>query len=57
MGALPGFVPTEGLRSDDFEGFFAQRRELLCKLVEKAIAKSVPRDLDDGSAEEDSAHR
>jgi hypothetical protein len=48
-------VPVERLRGDDFDGFFAQRRELLCQLVEKAIAKPVPRDLDAGSAEEDSA--
>lgn len=48
-------VPAERLRGDDFEGFFAQRRELLCRLVEKAMVKAVPRDLDAGSAQEDSA--
>jgi hypothetical protein len=48
-------VPVERIRCDDFDGFFAQRRELLCQLVEKAIGKPVPRDLDAGSAEEDSA--
>lgn len=48
-------VPSDRLRADDFDGFFAGRRELLCQLVEKAMGKSVPRDLDAGSAEEDSS--
>ena len=48
-------VPEADLRSDDFDGFFATRREALCQLVEKAMGKAVPRDLDQGSAEEDSA--
>lgn len=48
-------VPVERIRCDDFEGFFAQRRELLCQLVENAIGKPVVRDLDTGTAEEDSA--
>ena len=48
-------VPPTYLRADDFDGFFAARRELLCELVEKAMGKTVPRDLDHGEAAEDSA--
>lgn len=48
-------IPTLHLRSDDFDGYFAARRESLCQLVEGAIHKSVQRDIDQGSAEEDSA--
>lgn len=48
-------VPADLLRADDFEGYFARRRELLCQLVEKAMGKAVPRDLDAGVAEEDSS--
>ncbi len=48
-------VPESELRADDFDAFFATRREALCQLVEKAMGKSVPRDLDQGSAQEDSA--
>lgn len=47
-------VPETDLRADDFDAFFAARREALCQLVEKAMGKAVPRDLDQGSAEEDS---
>ena len=47
-------VPETDLRADDFDTFFAARREALCQLVEKAMGKAVPRDLDQGSAEEDS---
>lgn len=47
-------VTPELLRSDDFDAFFATRREALCVLVEKAMGKSVPRDIDSGRAEEDS---
>ena len=49
-------VPEADLRADDFDAFFAARREALCQLVEKAMGKAVPRDLEQGSAEEDSAH-
>lgn len=48
-------VPAEQLRVDDFEGFFSERRELLCQLVSDAMNKAVPRDVDEGAAEEDSA--
>lgn len=49
-------VPAEALRIDDFDGYFTKRREALCQLVESAIGKSVQRDIDQGLAEEDSAH-
>ncbi|MFL6162356.1 MAG: DUF262 domain-containing protein [Jatrophihabitantaceae bacterium] len=48
-------VPAGLLRADDFEGYFAERREQLCQLVERAMGKTVPRDLDQGVAGEDSA--
>lgn len=48
-------VPAARLRADDFSGYFVARRELLCRLVEKAIGKTVQRDIDEGHAEEDSA--
>jgi len=48
-------VPPDYLRSDDFDNFFAARRENLCELVETAMGKAVPRDLDHGTAAEDSA--
>lgn len=47
-------VPAERLRADDFDGFFVERRALLCDLVERAMGKAVPRDVDQGQAEEDS---
>lgn len=48
-------VPPELLRVDDFDGYFAARREQLCQLVERAMGKAVPRDIDQGVAGEDSA--
>lgn len=48
-------VPVEQLRQDDFDGYFAARREALCRLVEYAMGKAVPRDVDAGRAEEDSS--
>lgn len=48
-------VPADLLRADDFNSYFAARRERLCQLVEKAMGKAVPRDIDHGSSEEDSA--
>ncbi|GAA1233134.1 DUF262 domain-containing protein [Prauserella halophila] len=48
-------VPARHLRADDFATYFATRRESLCRLVEDAMGKTVPRDIDDGAAEEDSA--
>lgn len=48
-------VPAAALRSDNFDRYFAQRREALCRLVERAIGKAVQRDIDQGFAQEDSA--
>ncbi len=47
-------VSPAHLRSDDFDGFFRARREQLCLLVEQAMGKAVPRDVDQGHAEDDS---
>lgn len=33
------FIPTEQLRSDDFQGFFEERKQLLMGLIEKAMGK------------------
>lgn len=55
-GLLHGhLVPPPLLRADDFDTFFVVRRENLCQLVEQAMGKAVPRDVDHGDAEEDSA--
>lgn len=48
-------VPTVQLRADDFDAFFVARREALCQLVERAMDKKVPRDVDRGEAAEDSS--
>ncbi|UJH71176.1 hypothetical protein [Ornithinimicrobium sp. INDO-MA30-4] len=48
-------VSAEDLRNDQFDVFFARRRENLCVLIESAMGKSVPRDVEDGHGEEDSA--
>lgn len=48
-------VPADYLRADDFDGYFAARRERLCLLVEQAMGKAVPRDIDQGHAQEDSS--
>lgn len=48
-------VPAADLREDDFEAFFASRREQLCQLVETAMGKAVPRDVAEGSGGEDSS--
>jgi hypothetical protein len=48
-------VPAQLLRKNDFDGYFAARRERLCQLVEDAMGKAVPRDVDQGDATEDSA--
>jgi len=47
-------VPARLLRADDFDGYFIERRRRLCELVESAMGKSVPRDVAQGVAEEDS---
>jgi hypothetical protein len=48
-------VQADLLRADDFDAYFEARRERLCQLVEAAMGKSVPRDVDQGAASEDSA--
>ena len=48
-------MPAEDLRNDDFAAFFVNRREALCELVEVAMGKSVPRDVDQGTSGEDSS--
>jgi hypothetical protein len=48
-------VPAPTLRSDDFEAFFAERRELLCRLIEQATGKTVQRDVEEGRELEGSA--
>jgi hypothetical protein len=48
-------VPAQELRADDFDAFFTKRREDLCRLVEKAMGKAVPRDVDQGTSGEDSS--
>lgn len=47
-------VPASLLRSDDFNGYFVERRERLCVLVEKAVGKPVQRDVDEGDSTEGS---
>lgn len=42
-------VSAAALRADDFDAFFVNRRERLCKLIEKAIGKDVQRDIDEGA--------
>jgi hypothetical protein len=49
-------VPSVLLRADAFDAYFVERRERLCQLVEKAMGKDVPRDVDRDESEEDSAH-
>lgn len=48
-------VPAPLLRADDFDAFFAARRERLCQLVERAMGKAVPRDVAHGVPAEDAA--
>jgi hypothetical protein len=47
-------IGPESLRQDDFDVFFAGRRELLCQLIESAMGKTVQRDVDEGHATEGS---
>lgn len=47
-------IEPEALRKDDFDAFFAGRRELICLRIEAAMEKAVPRDLDEGHATEGS---
>lgn len=48
-------IDPAALRSDDFEVFFATRREELCLLIEAALGKSVQRDVSAGMPQEDSS--
>lgn len=52
----PHLIEPQLLRNDEFDEFFAARREELSKLVETAIGKPVQRDASSGAAEEDSTH-
>lgn len=45
-------VSPEAMRADDFDAFFAVRREALCELIEAALGKPVLRDIEVGEAEE-----
>ncbi|MEA5153605.1 GmrSD restriction endonuclease domain-containing protein [Raineyella sp.] len=58
---LDGFLVShrcapEAMRTDDFDAFFAARREALVKLVEKAMGKSVQRDASEGQMQESADH-
>lgn len=45
-------VPSQSLRTDDFDTFFVERRKRLCDLVEEAMGKAVPRDVGHGASED-----
>lgn len=45
-------VPAGSLRADDFTTYFTERRRRLCDLVENAMGKAVPRDVDHGASED-----
>lgn len=45
-------IPAAPLREDDFEGFFVERRERICQLIEGAMGKKVQRDVDEGEPTE-----
>lgn len=49
-------VDPELLRADEMSAFFEARREEMCKLIERAIGKQVPRDVSSGLNTEDSSH-
>lgn len=48
-------VPADALRADEFDRYFAERRESLCQLVEAALGKAVQRDFSQGQSNEDSS--
>lgn len=50
------YVFPTALRADDFDGFFDQRREDLCLLIESVLKKHVQRDVSHGAGMEDSSH-
>ena len=45
-------IPAETLRTDDFDGFFTERRERICQTIEAAMGKKVQRDVDEGEPTE-----
>lgn len=47
-------IEPANLRADDFDAFFGARRERLCQLIEKAMGKTVQRDVDEGHSTEGS---
>ena len=49
-------VDPEALRASDFDAHFTRRREALVQLVEKAIGKTVQRDVSAGEPEETLDH-
>jgi hypothetical protein len=49
-------VDPEALRASDFDAHFTRRREALVRLVEKAIGKTVQRDVSAGEPEETLDH-
>jgi hypothetical protein len=52
---LDGHLVTAAyLREDDFDGFFVNRRERLCEMIESAMGKAVQRDVDEGESTEGS---
>lgn len=52
---LDGHLVTASyLREDDFDGFFVDRRERLCQMIEAAMGKVVQRDVDEGESTEGS---
>lgn len=48
-------IPAAALRADDFDRYFRERRERLCRLIETAMGKDVYRDMNDDRFEETSA--
>ena len=47
------YIDPDALRSDDFDRFFAERRDVLCQVVEETIGKPVPRDVTDSAVHEE----
>jgi hypothetical protein len=45
-------IDATALRANDFDDYFARRRDTLVGLVEKAMGKSVQRDIEEGHPEE-----
>jgi hypothetical protein len=58
---LDGIVATHlvdpgTLRANDFDAFFESRRDALVRLVEKAMGKTVQRDVEEGNPKETAEH-